>query len=177
MPRKQSSPRKLNAAQRKAKALRLRKRGLGYAEIARILGCGESLACKIVNAELKRLSRQADGLAEDVRRLELERLDMLLATLAPQIFGKGVDPRQQLFAVDRWLKAMGRRAKLLGLDDPRQADPADDATGLDPQLAAKLLSAFLRESSAIAGSGLRDDRESAVGPPGPIGVRGDPPTP
>jgi hypothetical protein len=56
--------------------------------------------------------------AEEVRRLELLRLDEMAQAIWPQTVSANPD----LFAVDRLLRIMERRARLLGLDAPAKQD-------------------------------------------------------
>lgn len=106
---------------RQAKALELRRMGKGYTEIARALGIGRSQAHRLVQASLAEAKAQIFTAAADLRAVELSRLDAMLAGLWP-------DARKGSFgAIDRVLKVMERRAKLLGLDAPlRLAHGGDD---------------------------------------------------
>jgi hypothetical protein len=97
-------------AERRRRALDLRKAGATYDAIAREMGLsGSGAAFKIVKNALKATYREP---AEDVRKLELERLDRL--TLA--LWKRAQNGESE--AIDRVLKLMDRRAKLLGLDAP-----------------------------------------------------------
>ena len=97
-------------AEKEAHALRLRKQGLTYEQIAAELGMHDrSGARKIVQRALDKTIQEP---ADELRRLEVERLDALLVAMWPAAeAGKG-------YAVDRCLAIMDRRAKLLGLDAP-----------------------------------------------------------
>lgn len=100
---------KISAAERQRQALELRKAGLSYDLIARRLNYrSRSGAYKAVQTALKKMLREP---ADELRQLELERLDAMLLGLWPQA------QRGNQGAVDRVLKIMERRAKLLGLDD------------------------------------------------------------
>jgi hypothetical protein len=107
-----ASANRIVAAERQGQALALRKAGLGYAAIARQLGyAGASGAYKAIMTALRALTREP---AEELRALELARLDDLLA-------GLWADARRGNVAkVDRVLKVMARRAALLGLDAPQR---------------------------------------------------------
>jgi hypothetical protein len=94
------------------KALDLRKAGKTYAEIGQVLGVSEQRAHKVVTEELARLNRERVEAATDVCRLELGRLDTLLAGVWEA--AKGGD----VVAIDRVVKLMERRARLAGLDKP-----------------------------------------------------------
>jgi hypothetical protein len=61
-----------------------------------------------------------------VRRLELERLDALLAVLWP--LAVAAQPDQ--YAIDRVLAIMARRARYLGLDAPEKKDVTSDGKPL-----------------------------------------------
>jgi hypothetical protein len=115
MAESKASRRKIAAAERRVKALELRKAGKTYREIGRALGYSEQRAHKLVTAELSRLNAQRVEQAKEVTRLELERLDALWAGVWTQAKrGNGA-------AVDRALSIMQRRARLLGLDAPKQS--------------------------------------------------------
>ena len=109
-------------AEKQRQALELRKAGATFEQIARQLGYANAGgAYKIVQAALRDTVQQP---ADEVRQLELERLDAMLRALWPAaIQGKWL-------AVDRCLLIMDRRARLLGLDAPtrRIVEVIDDTT-------------------------------------------------
>lgn len=106
---KNKSDPRISVADRQRQALELRKAGLSYDLIARRLKYrSRSGAHKAVQTALKKTLREP---ADELRQLELERLDAMLLGLWPQA------QRGNQGAVDRVLKIMERRAKLLGLDD------------------------------------------------------------
>lgn len=109
-----TSPRRLSAVERQADALELRKAGVTLAAIAERLGYrGPSSADSAIRAALKKTLQPP---ADEVRELEIERLDALLLALWPQA-------RQgNQGAIDRVIKIMERRARLLGLDAPVRTD-------------------------------------------------------
>ena len=77
MSESKTSERRLEAIEKQRKALELRKAGVGYVAIAKQLGyAGPSSSFKAVNSALKRTLQEP---ADEVRRLELERLDALLS--------------------------------------------------------------------------------------------------
>lgn len=97
-------------------ALEMRKAGATYAHIAQVLNITETAARKAVLRALARLNEKVSESAEEVRRLELERLDALLAALWGKAqAGDGA-------AIDRVLRIMERRARLLGLDAPERIE-------------------------------------------------------
>lgn len=107
-----TSPRRLAAAERQRQALLLRRGGASYDQIAQRLGYRDrASAYRAVLAALEQTLREP---AEEVRALELERLDALLLAHWPAATSGNVE------ATDRVLRIMERRARLLGLDAPRQ---------------------------------------------------------
>lgn len=107
------------AAERRVEALKRRIAGGSYRAIARELGVSEAQAFRDVQAELDKLAQQAQEEASRLRVLELRRLDEMLIRLSPMLYPKSGD-NVNLGAIDRALKIMERRAKLLGLDAPTQ---------------------------------------------------------
>jgi len=106
-------------AARRVQALNLRKAGASYRAIAQQLGVDVSTAWSDVQAELGALRALATTAAEDVRALELQRLDALTAGLFVKATQQGGDAR----AVMALVRVSDRRAKLLGLDAPVKVQP------------------------------------------------------
>ena len=105
-----NAERRLQAAARQKQALKLRLAGASYEDIATQLGyAGRGNAWRSVMAALKATLQEP---ADQVRILEAARLDRLLLGVWTQA-AKGNQG-----AIDRAIKIMERRAKLLGLDAP-----------------------------------------------------------
>lgn len=105
--------------ERRRRALELRKAGYGYQEIADQLGISNpGNAYRIVQNALKATYREP---ADEVRKLELERLDRLMRAIWEQAIEGDGD------SIDRILRLMSRRARLLGLD---LSAPEGSAMGL-----------------------------------------------
>jgi Sigma-70, region 4 len=114
--------------ERRAAALRLRKLGYTYDEIAKALGVSGASAHKYVQRALHDMIAEP---AEEVRQLELAKLDTLqlkvnqvLDRLHPQLTQSGkdtgfVDDGVVLAAIDRAVRISESRRKLLGLDAPQ----------------------------------------------------------
>ena len=103
------------------KAVELRTQGWTFQRIADELGVSVASAHNAVTRyleETRAISREG---AEEIRRLELDRLDRILATIGP--LAEGGD----LAAVDRVLRLQERRAHLLGLDAPKASSVVVDA--------------------------------------------------
>ena len=114
MSESKSSPRLIRAAIREAEALSLRLAGYSYGEIASELGyANASGAHKAVMRALEKLHPVEK--AEKLRRIEAARLDRLWRRLWAKL------EEGDLSVVDRLLKIMERRARLLGLDAPARA--------------------------------------------------------
>ncbi len=108
--RSKATPNRIALAEREREALELRKAGKTFDEIARALGYSErGGAAKAVSRALAATIQEP---ADELRRLEVARLDALWSALWP------LATDGQLAAVDRCLAVQSRRARLLGLDAP-----------------------------------------------------------
>jgi len=104
----------VDAHDNQLKALELRKAGIGYQRIADSLGYKDaSGAWRAVKAALKKTLQEP---SDELRKLELERLDAAASAIYPSV------KQGQYGAIDRWIKIMERRAKLLGLDAPQKIE-------------------------------------------------------
>ena len=105
-----TSARRVVATERQRQALELRKAGASYEQIKEKLGYrNKTSAYKAVTSALRKMLKEP---AEEVRSLEAARLDALTVKLWHDALAG------QQGAVDRILRIMDRRAKLLGLDAP-----------------------------------------------------------
>jgi len=109
-----SSKHKVEIVEKRQKCLEFRKAGASYRSIAEQQGISLGLAHKYVSDALSEINQLTAQDAEELRELELERLDTAQLAIASQV-RKG-----HLAAIDRWLKISERRSKLLGLDAPVQ---------------------------------------------------------
>lgn len=100
--------RDVNAALRAEQAITLRKAGYGFQFIAQ--QCGYASRGAAYNAVQRELARTIQQPADDVRHLELERLNDLFIPL----YAKAI--KGDTWSTDRCLRIMERRAALLGLD-------------------------------------------------------------
>lgn len=108
------------AAEGKVRALQLRAKGASRDTIAAELDVHPVTAWRYIRDAIAELPREP---AEEVRALELERLDAMQAALWPKAL------RGNVGAIDRVLKIMERRAKYLGLDEQTSAAPPDESEG------------------------------------------------
>lgn len=111
----------VESTEQEVKALELRRAGASYRAIGKALGCSVAMAHKYVARAMKRLIGKCEERAEEVRTLELDRLDAMLMGLWPNAT-KG-NPQ----AVAQVLRIMERRATMLGLDAQKNQDDADMA--------------------------------------------------
>jgi DNA-binding CsgD family transcriptional regulator len=121
-------PSKVRTAALERECLRLRMEGLSHRAIARELHVAPSTAYKRVQHGLQELNRSNDVKAAELRTLEALRLD----EMQEAVWEKAVEG--DLRAIDRVLKIMTRRGKLLGLDvsekKTKDQDPELDPTAL-----------------------------------------------
>lgn len=99
------------------RALQLRKAGLSYEVIGRQLGYTKQHAYQLVKTALERTRTLCVEASDNLRQLESERLDALMASLW------GTASRGDTAAIDRVLRIMERRARLFGLDAPTKVAP------------------------------------------------------
>ena len=112
-----TSKRRLKARERWLEALELRKKGTTFEVIADLLDyAGPGGAYKAVMSALK--ESFSEPVAE-MRKLEATRLDEMQEKISGNV-GPGKD--DGLPVVDRLLRIMDRRAKLLGLDEPEKSE-------------------------------------------------------
>lgn len=120
-PESKASKKKFTALEREREGMRLRMSGLTYAEIGKRLEITEQGAYKAIMRALGKLREKVLEDADQLRALELQRLDVLFNKMYEQA------ERGNQGAVDRCIRIQERRAKLLGLD--MQSDAwGDDST-------------------------------------------------
>ena len=124
--------RKVTAAERKVQAIELRKAGATYQAIGDQIGVSRQAVHKMIQATLREWNETTHDEAEEMRAIELERLD------AMQVGLWSAATRGDTKAVDGVLKIMDRRARYLGLDLPTVAP---EGTGLF-EVAVRYVEAF-----------------------------------
>lgn len=128
----QTAPRKVVLVNVERLCIDLRAAGKSYAEIAEATGIAEETAVDFVERILNRTRRGTDAKADMARRLDILRIDKMIAS----IWDRATDPSMakvnvpadtesgvraydgQDKAIDRMTRLLERRAKLLGLDAP-----------------------------------------------------------
>jgi len=122
-----TSPRRIEATAKQREALKLRTTGMSFWNIAQQLGWKTAYGaqCAIEAALLKTIQAPAD----EQRKLDLVRLDVMLMAVWARVMGGELD------AVATALSILTRRAKLLGLDMPikieNEGDPLIDNRSLN----------------------------------------------
>lgn len=116
-PKKTSSRKAAGAARRKT-ALQMHIEGHTFATIAHELGVGRTRAHQLVTEQLADAAKERKALASGALDTDLERIDFILRSLAPKV-ARGDDK-----AASACLRALGRRAALLGLDAPTRTTNA-----------------------------------------------------
>lgn len=97
-------------------AVRLRLTGATYSQIGKALGCAKQSAHAAVTRAMKRSKQKTGESMEQLRQIELHRLDALTMAMWPKA-QKG-DTRAVL-AIEKLMK---RRAMMMGLDAPKQSE-------------------------------------------------------
>lgn len=121
-PTKPSSRKAAGAASRKT-ALQLHIEGHTFEVIGKRLGISRQRAHKMVQEQLAEAAAERSKLGARALDTDLERVDFVMRSLVPRI-EKGDDKAAQAY-----LRAMERRAKLLGLDAPTRTDSNTTLTG------------------------------------------------
>lgn len=112
-------------------AIHLRRAGRTYDEIADEMGVDTKRARKLVEAAMVEHREQVATAVSELRALEAARLDAMQAAVWPEAMdGRG-------FAIDRVLRIMERRARLLGLDTltERYGELTPEQVAIEAQLA------------------------------------------
>lgn len=140
---------KLKAIELEIQALELRKAGATFRQIGAKLGCSGRGAHKAVMRALSKLIAERDRFTEELRELELQRIDQATLALARQV------QSGNLGAVDRWIKLSETRRKLLGLDMPAKLQITEG--DLDAAIQAEL--AAMASTEQIGASGSAEEEE------------------
>jgi outer membrane PBP1 activator LpoA protein len=109
-----SAPRVIKAEERRTEAMRLRISGLTYRQIADELNCTVSTAHDLVMTELRQAREEASETREELRQIELDRLDGLQAAY----YSAALEGDAQ--AAELCLKIAKHRASLVGIESPKE---------------------------------------------------------
>lgn len=134
--RRKTSPNRISDNEKAQRALQLRIQGWQFDAIAKEVGYSDrSSAYNAVNRILKERAAQCAEDADELRAVELERLDTMLKALWPAV--EAGEPA----SIDKAIKIQERRAKLLGLDAPaKQELSGPDGTAIKVDSRGELVS-------------------------------------
>jgi hypothetical protein len=124
---------RVRAEVQRGDAVQLRLAGATYTQIAQRLGVSRSYGYYLVSTALARTRARTEESATEMLALDLGRLDaLLLGIWQTAVAGN-------LLAIDRVLKILERRARLLGLDAPTKVAPTspDGAVAWQPEQASE----------------------------------------
>jgi hypothetical protein len=111
--------RRITAAERRERVIEMRRAGYLYREIASEVGLTEARCNDIVKQYLQKMEDRCSELSEEIRQLEVERLDGLFRSAWEVAMGTS---NGRLRALEMAVKIQERRAKLLGLDSPERQE-------------------------------------------------------
>lgn len=134
---------RFTATERRAQAVELRMEGKTFDRIGAELGVSRQRAYQLVHGALGKLQRETQDRVEEALALELERLDALQLAIYERATGG------DLRAIDRMLRIMERRAKLLGLDTPQKVAPTNPAGDSPYQLRIHDMNAKERQARIL----------------------------
>ena len=115
-----TAPAKIPAAIRREKALELRAKRMSIRAIADMLGVSKTQVQRDIEKELQAAAEERKKIAGLIIDLELVKLDELEQEAWKHIAAG------ELSAIDRVLRSMDRRAKLLGLDAAEKVEHSGD---------------------------------------------------
>lgn len=108
------------AGEQRFEALEMRKRGLSYRAIGKKLGCSYSTAYDYIKESLEELRTKTLVSAEQLRELEIQKLDRLEQQMQKGLHSSDLTERAKVAAVV--VKITESRRKLLGLDAPQKVE-------------------------------------------------------
>lgn len=118
---KKTQSAEIEREERRSQALQLRRAGLSIRDIAARLNCNHQTVHNDITRALQAAIDENTQSADKLRALELDRLDRMLLGLTPLIYPTNNKP-VDLKAMDRAIRIVEQRAKLLGLYAPTQVE-------------------------------------------------------
>lgn len=110
---------------RQREVLNLRKRAIPYEMIAEMLNISEEEAVDLGRSALRSLKRASVEELDLARQLQVEQIEAMIAAIYTQATGQRLDGSSALVdldAIDRMVKLLDAKAKLLGLNAPQKID-------------------------------------------------------
>lgn len=145
----------VRAAERSALALQLRLQGYTYAEIAERVGYKSKSAAHL--AVMREIRRIPAPYAEELRQVEMERLEIALRALYPKVI------RGDCNAIKRWTDVIELQCRMLGLLAPTQVahgvvnDEQDPLFRILDEVARRLEARDVADAEVSAASGAEAD--------------------
>jgi hypothetical protein len=128
---------------RRMRAMELRKKGKSYTKIGEELGISRTQAYHDVHYRLNQIIQEESESTEELRQLELDRLDALLDGIWDSAASGNLD------AIDTALKIMVRRARYTGIDAAKKVEDVSKPRYTPEQLYERVRA--LHERLAAAG--------------------------
>lgn len=129
---KQNVAKEAERMERRRQVLALKIAGASYPEIAEALDIAVSTAHNDVQRALRDIPKDE---ADELRTIELSRLDRMQRELWAEAMKKEIPLVARLPLMDRILKLIDRRAKMLGLDSPTQVEVTGADIDIDKAMA------------------------------------------
>ena len=169
--RETKNTKRAKGGEKRKTALQLHVEGLTFKAIGAQLGVTKQRAHQLVQQELAEAAIERKAVAHQALDADLERVDFVLRSMAPLMAS---DPR----AAQTYLKALERRARLLGLDAPTRTDGTTTLTGPDGgavaiEIAQAEPSALHARLAAAAARATRGADPNGAPPADPAGAAGD----
>lgn len=127
------APKRVRAREREDQAMKMRLAGASQQAIGDALGVSHQAVGKMLDRALDRTAKDTDANADKLRLIEIARLDRLNLKMSP------LAEQGSMGAVDRCLRIMERRARLLGLDAPTKADLTTGGKPLSDTIGVKFI--------------------------------------
>ena len=153
---------------RRKTALQLHIEGNTFEAIGQKLGVTRQRAHQLVSKQLAETAAERKSLAGSALDTDLERLDFVLRSLAPRI-ERGDDKAAQAY-----IRALDRRAKLLGLDAPSRSEVSGPGGApIAHEIASTETAALHARLAAAAARATRGADPGGTPPADPAGAAGD----
>ena len=108
--RPELKPQYIRGLARRNAMLSLRRNGYGFSQIGKQFNVTSRVAAATVAKALAEMREEGRQTVEDIREMELQRLDLVLLSLSDRV------KKGDTAAIDRWIRTVERRCKILGLD-------------------------------------------------------------
>lgn len=142
----------LEKAQQNKRIMEFLAAGLSVQQVADQLGISSKAVYKVRNRELEKLAQDTTEHAEQLRHLDLTRVENAIRAIYPKVL------KADLPAIDRLDKLITQRQKLLGVKDDGGLDAPTFVFNIDTARIKELENATFRDSIDGTALELPDDR-------------------